>query len=139
MKRKTFKHHRNRVRRLAAPWLHVLGLGWYEQIDFNYYDSAKDYRKTNGASEGGVMMVWADWRYLRASIAVNVPAVARLNDEQLERVIVHEFVHILVNEMRETGIDHEERTVTMITKALFWTRANAVEQFGGIVNNATVD
>ncbi len=129
MKKKTFKYHRKRVRKFVKPWLHVLGLGWYEAIEFHWYDNEKDFRKS---ADGTVLMrVWSDWRYMTATVAVNVPAVARLTDTQLERAVVHEFVHVLVNEMREKGIDHEERVVTMLTKAFFWVRANAVEQFGG--------
>ena len=29
----------------------------------------------------------------------------------------------LVNEMREQGIDHEERVVTMLSKAFVWVRS----------------
>jgi len=104
-----------------------MGLGFYS-VDLNFYDKEKEFRKAGG--NVAVFRVWADWRYLSASIAVNVKAVARLDDDELERAVVHELIHVLVNEMREPGIDHEERVVTMLSKAFFWTRANAVEQFG---------
>ena len=32
-------------------------------------------------------------------------------------MVVHELLHVLVNEMREEGIDHEERVVTHLAKA----------------------
>ena len=34
-----------------------------------------------------------------------------------------ELCHALVNEMREQGIDHEERVVTMLSKAFMWVRS----------------
>jgi hypothetical protein len=107
------------VRKLLNTWIYVLGLAWY-YIEADYYDSEKDFKKTTGNIV--VMRVWVDWRYMTATIAVNVPAVARLSDDELERTVVHELCHALVNEMRETGIDHEERVVTMLTKAFLWTR-----------------
>ena len=47
---------------------------------------------------------------------------AGMSNEELERTVVHELVHALVNELREGGIDHEERVVTTLTKAVLWVR-----------------
>jgi len=44
-----------------------------------------------------------------------------MENDQIEMTIVHELCHALVNEMRKDGIDHEERTVTALTKAFLWT------------------
>lgn len=32
------------------------------------------------------------------------------------------LMHVFLNEMREEGIDHEERVATMLSKAFLWTR-----------------
>jgi hypothetical protein len=49
--------------------------------------------------------------------------VKRLDEYELEKAIVHEFMHILVNEMRAGGIDHEERVVTGLANAALWLEA----------------
>jgi len=123
VKHKAFKRHRRRIRRCFDEWGTKLGLRWWS-VEIRYYDRPKHFRKASGASANAAMRVWADWRYMTATIAVNVPALAELSDDELERSIVHELVHILVNEMREDDPDvkHEERTVTMLTKAVIWVR-----------------
>lgn len=54
------------------------------------------------------------WEYRDATIKWNLEAVATLSDEKLEWVLVHEAMHILVNEMRESGIKHEERVCSSL-------------------------
>jgi hypothetical protein len=119
LKTKTFKRHRKRVQKLLDSWILVLGLAWYH-IEVIYYDNDRTFRKENG--DNIIMRAWVDWRYMTIIIAVNVPSVKGLSNEKLEHIVVHELCHALVNEMRETGIDHEERVVTMLTKAFLWTR-----------------
>ena len=78
----------------------------------------------------------ADWRYLRLTIEVNVPGVADLTDESLDRLLIHEFCHALVHELREVRadwLDHEERVCTQLTSAIAWAinygrDSEAVEQ-----------
>jgi hypothetical protein len=127
MKKKAYKRQQKRVRRFLDPWLTVLGLKWFT-VNCLWYDREKEFRK--GGKGVAVFRIWADWRYMTADLSVNVPAVARLDDQELERAVVHELVHILVNEMRAQGIDHEERVATMLTQAFLWTRDLAMEKFG---------
>jgi predicted SprT family Zn-dependent metalloprotease len=62
----------------------------------------------------------AHWMYLTARIQVNLLALEYIDNDDLEDVAVHELCHILVNEMREGELHHEERVVTWLTKAFFW-------------------
>lgn len=122
MKRKAYKRTRNRARRYFERWTYLLGLRWWD-VEVRWYDTRRDFSKASGAKSYGVAMrVYADWRYMTATIHVNVPALARLSTAELEQSIVHELCHVLVNEMREPGIDHEERVVTTLSKAFIWTR-----------------
>lgn len=123
MKRKAYKRQRTRIRRCFDEWITKLGLRWWE-IEIRYYDRQRFFRKASGAGRNIAMRVWADWRYATATIAVNVPSLAKMDDDQLERAVVHELLHILVNEMREDDpyVKHEERTVTTLTKAVMWVR-----------------
>ena len=119
MKRKAFKRERRRVQRLFGEWCTQLGLNWWD-VQCSYFDKSKPFKRQHGTV--AAMTIVADWRYGTAYISVNTPGCARLDDDELERVVVHELVHALVNEMRLTGLDHEERVVTTLTKAFMWTR-----------------
>lgn len=63
----------------------------------------------------------AHWPYRKATINFWFNATTDLDDEDLEEVVVHELCHILVNQMREKGIVHEEAVVTALSKAFIWT------------------
>lgn len=79
------------------------------------------------------MEVVSDWKRLDATIRVNAYAVEEMDDATLEECVVHELCHVLVSEMRvpywadapaaimQAQFDHEERVVTMLTKAFGWT------------------
>lgn len=122
MKRKVYKRTRNRARRYFEQWTYLLGLRWWD-VQVRWYDNERDFRKASGATTDNVAMrISADWRYVAATIWVNVPAIAELSDEELERSIVHELCHVLVSEMHESGEGHEERVVTMLSKAFMWVR-----------------
>jgi hypothetical protein len=130
MKRKAYKRTRNRARRYFKRWVYLLGLGWWD-VRVNWYDNEKAFRKASGATSRSVAMrINADWRYATATVCVNVPALEELSDDELERGIVHELCHALVNEMREDGIGHEERVVTMLSKAFMWVRSLERENNG---------
>lgn len=125
-----FKKTQARLLKAAGKWHHILGLDWWH-VDYEWaregiaredQASVLDNRKVAGTCQ-------ADWKYKDAVITFNVPMFADMSDDDLERVVVHEQVHILVNQMRESGIEHEERTVSDITSALFWV-ANATAEKG---------
>lgn len=118
-----------RVKAAFSKWVERLGLAWW-RVDVCYYDDPGEIlRRFKPEFEDRIVAarVIADWRYAEASIEVNLPAFAGKTDEEIERIVVHELVHILVNEMHENETHHEERVVTTLTKAIFWTAA-AVER-----------
>lgn len=63
----------------------------------------------------------ANWKYLIVEASFCCDPIGRMADDELERVVVHELLHALVNEMREDGIEHEERVVSQLTNAIDWT------------------
>ena len=115
---------RKRVMRAFTKWLTPLGLGWWE-VNIHWYSKPKDILKLFQADREGdevAAKLYADWRYGVASLSINLPAFRHMKQWKIERVIVHEFLHALVNETREGEIKHEERVVTSLTKAVFWIR-----------------
>lgn len=103
-------------------WIKALGLAWWD-IDIHYYDDPGEVVRlfANGTNDSVIAaFVDANWMYGTAVISVNLTAFTDMTPEKIDRIVVHELMHILVNEMRESELHHEERVVTGLTKALFW-------------------
>lgn len=110
------------VKAAFAKWIPRLGLAWWD-LEIVYYDDPQEIINRFRIIESGEMVpatVIAQWMYADAKICINLPAFEHIEDEDIERVVVHELCHILVNEMREPELHHEERVVTQLTKAFFW-------------------
>lgn len=110
------------VKAAFAKWIPRLGLAWWD-LQIIYYDDPQEIINRFRIIESGEMVpatVTAQWMYADAKISINLPAFEYIEDADIERVVVHELCHILVNEMREGELHHEERVVTQLTKAFFW-------------------
>lgn len=105
------------IRKYCKWWTHWLGLGhWIMRIV--YSGEAKS--SSNGGDLDGEVV--ADWRYLTATITFYPANMKTLSKTAIERIVVHELVHILVNEMREDNVCHEERVVTQLQRAFVWVK-----------------
>jgi hypothetical protein len=113
MRKKILKHFR--------AWCYRIGLRWWK-IDTYWYKRGDRKTFRRYASKSAYASVYADWRYGTAVIHVYLPAFRGKTDGEIEEIVVHELVHILVNETQAGGIDHEERVVTGLTKAFMWTK-----------------
>lgn len=108
------------IKKAFHRWARPLGLLWWH-IDTIYYDDhAEIVDRFLRGDETVAARTYADWRYMTARIEINLIAFSKMDQDEIERVVVHELIHILVNEMREGDISHEERVVTTLTKAAFW-------------------
>jgi hypothetical protein len=115
------------IRWAFNEWINRLGLAWWD-IQVHYYDDPGEIvRLFRQIDNGDVVPAFVDsnWMYGSAKISVNLPAVLAMEHHEIERMIVHELCHVLVNEMREDEIHHEERVVTQLTKTIFWAMAAA--------------
>ena len=117
---------KERIRKILGPWLDELGLKWWTVHII--YDALKRDGSPKCAGTADV-----DWQYMEASITFHLPKLLDEKDDELEQVVLHELMHILVHEMREWARDagpdgydrcraHEERVVTTLTKAFIWVR-----------------
>lgn len=114
-----FEEQRARIEHLIDRWCgHDFDLvrGW--RVKFAYERSAGALRDVDGEPWQCAMSCSSDWKYLDATVTVYLGTTASQNDEELEETFVHECSHILVNEMREEGLPHEERVCTMVARAL---------------------
>jgi hypothetical protein len=100
----------------AAWWIKQTGLGYWD-IEVNYHNEFTDPKDANA-----IMYVDVDWQYIRAQIHVSYSACKGMTSTEIEKCVVHELMHIILNEMREPETDHEERVATMLQKAMFWVR-----------------
>lgn len=132
MNEEKFKEQQARVEAYFEKWLTPLGLRWWT-IDFIWRDDGCD-RRRDTPTRRCAMHTFASWPYSEAAITVHVERLASVTDEKLEWIVVHELCHILVNEMRENDIDHEERVTSALASAFLWTREageKAAKEQGG--------
>lgn len=62
------------------------------------------------------------WQYQTATITFYPKSMKDMAEDDIEKLVVHELMHVFLNEMREEGIDHEERVATMLAKAFLWVK-----------------
>lgn len=121
---------RHIARKAAKFWIGNLGLGYWD-VEFEYHAHhflESPYTPlTCGYCE-------TDWKYLRATVHVSDPVLCTLEEKDIERFVVHELCHALVNEMRdyeEGDLSHEERVCSMLTNAFMWTKNSGTKNAGG--------
>jgi hypothetical protein len=117
------------VKQMFVKWTKFLGLRWWD-ITVAYYSDPEEIvnRFTRPDRDVRVVAVtWTDWKYGQAKIDINIPVIVSLSDRDIESAVVHELVHVLVNEMRECEIHHEERVVTQLTKAILWVEQLTID------------
>ncbi len=54
----------------------------------------------------------SNWKYLQADLQFSHYLLSEKEEKQIERIVIHELLHVLLNEMREEGIEHEERVIS---------------------------
>ena len=109
---KEFAAEKKRCQGLLSRWSEALGVRARYRMTYDYYTGPIPDHEDAG------MTCTADWRYLHATIAINTEKTKGLDDEHLSWIVLHEFFHVFLNEMREPGIDHEERVATELANAI---------------------
>ena len=112
-----------RIRPYAEKWARPMGLseGWdltFDVVDERSHDT--------GHGFSPAFEVHSDWRYMNGHVIAYGPVVADMPDEDIEKAIVHEYCHVLINELStccdEARADAEERVVTRFANALLAAR-----------------
>jgi hypothetical protein len=103
------------IRKFTLKWRGKLWLGMW-RIENYYYDNLP---KTEHSRDGAdiVGSCHTDWRYLTADIDYGLKPMMTMTDNQIERIVLHELCHILVNQMESPSYDNEERVVSHIATA----------------------
>ena len=124
-----YEQTKDRLQAIADEWVECLGLRWWH-ISFFYHRDAGEYRESSPdiplTSKGYTS---ASWAYCDAAVHFNMAVLTTDDISELEKVVVHELMHIIVHEMRSgTRCDcpydmcHEERVCTMLQLAFAWTK-----------------
>ena len=117
---------RKRIRTLRDRWHAYLGLQPWE-ITYVY---------TDGDFESNVLATTkVEGQYLRAGIDWNLRSAEQQSDAELEFAVVHELMHVMVNDLRRFRSDgkteaildeverfNEERVCTALARAFINTR-----------------
>lgn len=110
-----------RLRPILKKWTTLLGLA--------DWDIAIELTPPLGDIDSGGIEVAADclahWEYTRAVIRFDEAYTAACPIDHLEGHVVHELMHVMLNEMRDykKNKQHEERTATVLTRAFLNARA----------------
>ena len=115
---------------LVEKWVGKTYLAWWN-ITITYqpnkeYAKAEGYKKKHARCSAATCHT--NWQYLDATINVNLSVIKTMTAEQIEYVVVHELMHIFLNEMRATGVEHEERTATILARSFMLCAQHEEEQ-----------
>lgn len=118
---KEFEALKKRIDKYCKKWRAMLGLKWW-RIKY-VWDRESKGQDTGTSQYQEAASTSVQWPYLDATITFNMPCLISETDEELEDSILHEHIHVLVNEMRnfDDGVCHEERVVSTLTNAFLWT------------------
>lgn len=130
---KEFNSGRKRIRAVIRKF-NSIGIGWWH-LDVGFARSVDEMPETGNKQHNDGRWLCAAttsvaWEYRDAKITFNVEAVKDADDETLEKRFLHEYAHMLVNEMRsiakpdsltDNWIEHEEHVCTSLANTLHWT------------------
>lgn len=103
-----------RLRVLFKVWTQRLGLERWN-IDVELAPQHEVGQIANGGADAAADCL-AHWEYERATIRFTEPLPE--SDQQLESHVVHELMHVMLNEIRrQHKMENEERTAMMLTRA----------------------
>ena len=112
----TVKQLHRKIHVYVKKWKAKLYL-WSWRIEFKILDWISPTENTAHGSNVAAK-TWADWRYFKGNIDFSYFQLKDMDDKSIERIVIHEMLHIVVNEMRYEGIEHEERVVSHISSIL---------------------
>lgn len=116
---KEYAKERKRVSKALKKWAYILGFAHWK-LSFIYGREA--FKQSYDGSFETKMTTEVKWEYMTIIIRVALSTTHYLPDIDLERMIIHEFAHALINEMHavDKDADHEERVAEHVMWAIWW-------------------
>jgi hypothetical protein len=105
------------IGKYVKKWQSNLFLGMWK-INVTIRDYIGDDSTIDGYSTTATCAT--SWQYFTASIDFNYIKLKDYEESEIEKIVIHELIHIVLNEMREDGVDHEERVVSHLTMVVNW-------------------
>lgn len=102
------------IRGYISEWKHRLLLSHW--AIFIKWHSERIPNASQPDDAGG--LITPDWRYMEATLHLNLGKMKLLTKQERERMIVHELLHCLTNPLKRTGTDQEELLVTRLALIL---------------------
>jgi hypothetical protein len=122
---------KEKIQKYFDIWTEQLGLRWWD-ITVHYFrepsEILENFRSDNNPDKLIPAFVNSYWNYLKADIYINLPEFVGMEEEHIEEIVAHELCHVLVSEMHEEGMRHEERVATILQKAFIWVREYARDE-----------
>lgn len=121
------EQQKDRVKAISDRWLKTLGLGWWK-VTFGWYRGAIPNH------DGALGVCSTDWKYQHADISFDLTRVADQDDEELEKIVLHEFAHIFLNMIRpidgvtDEEMAREEFICNRLALSWLWTRDHFQEK-----------
>ena len=110
-----------RVKALRDRWHYrIVPPDW--KVSWDFWREPLPTRADEEISSGRVAAdCLANWRYMAADIRIDLSHTRNLSADELEEIVVHEYCHIFVNELRpaewtQDRLDHEEHAVQTLTR-----------------------
>jgi len=123
---KEYNQLKKKLQELVKKWYRPGGWGWW-RTDFSYA------RERQPGNDGVAAETHADFKYSHASITFYLPALAHMNDEELEATFVHELCHITAStypnfEDNADAVARFERTVDDFARHIVWASQHVKEK-----------
>lgn len=121
---KQYAKQKQRILVYIDKWFKQIGLGWFK-VNFVWDRSISDGRAGSTVSS---------WQYKEATITWFLLVTNDMSDDDIERLVVHEFSHVLLSGLAQTqecdaglcagtlSSQVNEYTTTLVTDALIWAR-----------------
>ena len=99
-----YEEQKERARRYLHKWQWLVDSEWW----LKYVYDRERAKEEGDDDENTGARVTTSWEYREALIRLFLPSTAEMEDDELERLIVHEYAHIMVCEMRLKGAKEDD-------------------------------
>lgn len=111
---KQYDQQKKRIEKYVNKWLQLFHLhNWKGRCVWE-----RDSKKNNDGETEVLAHCFSDWKYLIYELTFFLSSFVHKSEKDVERIVVHEMLHIVINEMRENRHENEERVVSTLTNIM---------------------
>jgi hypothetical protein len=116
-----FEEVRKRVLKWINHYVHLMSLEDWD-IKLAFFREGMESNKPDDECWASTLSVAAYWEYQKAIINVNCISVDAIDDDELEKAIIHELNHIVISPMHRDKkgiVEREEFAVSRFSRILY--------------------